>query len=69
MTNELGGSRSALSDRLFAAGTTPDALATALCTAVERVTNAPIHPFDDGFLASLGRPLADAVDHTLEAIR
>ncbi|KAF0963801.1 rhamnosyltransferase WsaF family glycosyltransferase [Rhodococcus sp. T7] len=61
VTNEMGGTRDGLHERLLVSRPDPDELANKLCLAVERARSGGLGGFDPSFIKNLGRELDDVV--------
>jgi len=68
VTNDVHGTRTSLSTRLGATSADAPALARALVAAARSARDEGPAPYDDGFVRSLGAPLANAVDHVLAEV-
>jgi hypothetical protein len=68
VTNDLGGSRADLHERLGAVASNPESLAEALEDAVRRTTNGERHGYDDAWLARLGAPMAEVITRTAQIL-
>ncbi|TQC44236.1 hypothetical protein EEB14_38535 [Rhodococcus sp. WS4] len=62
VTNEMGGTRDGLHERLLVSQPDPDELASKLYSAVERARNGGLGGFDPTFINQLGRGLDDVVE-------
>ncbi|RLQ82669.1 hypothetical protein D9V28_11990 [Mycetocola zhadangensis] len=68
VTNELGGTRAGLDERLFVAQPEPQALANEILRAIDTTMSAPPAPFSEKVLSGLGGPLPAAVRHVLRGV-